>query len=42
MLILAGVAFRDAGVLVLLLLVGVMPLTGEKIFNYNPHYIQLL
>lgn len=30
MLILAGVAFRDAGVLVLLLLVGVIPLKGEK------------
>lgn len=30
MLILAGVAFRDAGVLVRLLLLGVMPLDAKK------------
>lgn len=32
MLMLAGVAFRDAGVLVRLLLLGVMPLRDEKSF----------
>lgn len=39
MLILAGVAFRDAGVLVRLLLLGVMPLTGEKMLDNNSQYI---
>lgn len=33
MLILAGVAFRDAGVLVRLLLLGVTPLIEEKMFD---------
>lgn len=39
MLILAGVAFRDAGVLVRLLLLGVMPLTDEKMLENHPQYI---
>ncbi len=42
MLILAGVAFRDAGVLVRLLLLGVMPLTGEKMLNNNQQYISTI
>lgn len=39
MLILAGVAFRDAGVLVRLLLLGVMPLAGEKMLDNNLQYV---
>lgn len=39
MLILAGVAFREAGVLVRLLLVGVMPLTVEKVLDNDSQYI---
>ena len=35
MLILAGVAFRDAGVLVLLLLLGVTPLMEKKTLDRN-------
>lgn len=39
MLILAGVAFREAGVLVRLLLLGVMPLTEENCLDNNSQYI---
>lgn len=39
MLILAGVAFRDAGVLVRLLLLGVMPLRVERSY-YIALYIK--
>lgn len=39
MLIFAGVAFRDAGVLVRLLLLGVMPLTEEKMSENHSLYI---